>query len=425
MKKSILKILGLSILLMVSCTEELIVDEVIDSVESGGALRNLGVTNKLDIANGTSTYAITLEAQDATGGDLLKEVRVNVGFNDIDGKGTDTTALSLFNTISAASFNETTEETTHKLPVATFTVTLNELVGHINSTFSNISSGDDFIIDFEMVLTDDRVFNLGNATTDVTRTGNFSYFNAQFRYTAKVGDPQRLVLSEISTDNANKLGILKSGDIDTVMLTFDRKDAFVVDPTITRISVAGASDDVVGPLVKYPSDDEDKDDEGKYYFLYTAGASEVDTIDFRISDGATVAGFEMKTDTLETAYIIDNKSPEMKVGATSVSTDGNGKFLNVRLELTLEALGKDTVDFEISATSPPDPAFDTQKITKTISQGDQTVVLEFVPQVNGTAIDQQGLTFNIETDPEGGSGAGIRDLIGNEAPQTLQVSIGN
>ena len=420
MKKHILTLLGLSILLFMSCSEELIVDEVIDSVESGGALRNLNVSNNLDIADGTSTYAIILEAQDATGGDLLQEVRVNVGFNDRDNQGTDTTALSLFRTIPAASFNETTTRTTHKLPVATFTVTLNELVGHINSTLGEISSGDDFIIDFEMVLTDGRVFNSGNATGDITRSGTFSYFNSLFRYTAKVGDPQRLVLEGIEIKDENESGgRLRNDDRDTVFLTFDRDVAtFQTTPTITRISAEGATDDNVGTLTKSGDDD-------VWFFVYTAGASVADTVDFAVSGGETVAGFAMKNDTIKSAYIIDNESPKISVGATSVSADGNGKFLNVRLELTFEALDRDMVTFVISATTPPSPAFDTQEITRNISKGDQIVVLEFVPQVDGAAIDEQGLTFNIETDPAGGTGAGIKDLVGNEASERLEVSIGN
>ena len=37
------------------------------------------------------------------------------------------------------------------------------------------TSDDNFIVDFEMVLTDGRVFNRANATADVTRTGVHSH----------------------------------------------------------------------------------------------------------------------------------------------------------------------------------------------------------------------------------------------------------
>ena len=390
-----------------SCSEELIVDEVIDSTTSGGALRNLGVTNSLDIANGASTYSIILEAQDATGGNLLQEVRVNVGFNDIDDAGTDTTARSLFTTIPAASFNETSP-TTNGLPVATFTVTLSELVGHINSTLADISTGDDFIIDFDMVLTDGRIFNADNATGDVTRTGFFSYFNSQFRYTADVGDPQRLVLDDLSIVDANELGILKSGDTDTVTLTFDREDAFVVAPTITRVSAVGATDDVIGALTQSATDADE------YYFEYTAGAAVADTIEFTISGGETVAGFTMASKTL-TAYIIDNAAPTISLGSRSVSTDRSGNFLNVRLEFEFEQLGADEVEFTIEAVAP---AFDTQTITRTVNKGDNVIVLEFVPQIGGVALPESGLEFTVTTD-------GVLDLIGNEAVEVFNVSIGN
>ena len=80
MRKYINKIFGsVLLLLLVACSEELIVDEVIDNVSSGAVLRNLGENNDLDIANLNSTYTILLEAQDASNGNLLSEVRVNGG----------------------------------------------------------------------------------------------------------------------------------------------------------------------------------------------------------------------------------------------------------------------------------------------------------------------------------------------------------
>ncbi|MEL7003970.1 MAG: hypothetical protein AAFN93_14705, partial [Bacteroidota bacterium] len=257
MRKNINILLSmLAIFFVQSCSEELIVDDVISGVESGGVLRNLGETNDLDIEVMTSTYSIILEAQDAQGGSLLSEVRVNVGYNDNDDTGIDTMAVSLFSTIPAASFNETSP-TTNNLPVATFSTTLADLMTHVGASAGDIASGDAFVIDFEMVLTDGRIFNLGNATGDVTRTGRFSYFNSQFRYTATIGDPQRLVLEDLSVADDNGLGILREDDVDTVFLTFDRSDAFAISPTITRLSTAGETDDTIGPLVQLTGDDDD------------------------------------------------------------------------------------------------------------------------------------------------------------------------
>lgn len=428
MKKNIYKFFRWTLLLItMACSEDLIVDEVIDNVRSGAALRNLGETNNLDIENGASTYSIILEAQDPSGGNQLSEVIVNVGFNDVDttDMGLDDVDISQFTSIPSSSFSPSTNSI-NGLIETTFTVTLDQLVGHVNgsltkSSANSVSADDVFIIDFEAVLKDGRKFNVDNATGDITRTGFFSYFNSQFRYSAAIGDPQRLVLSSISIDNQNEVGILRSGKSDTVFLNFDRNDAFIDDPTVTRISSVGATDDMVGTLAKYRPDGGGATE--TYFFVYTAGASVADTIDFAVSGASTVAGLPMKNNTLESAYFIDNVAPTAKLGARSVSTDQSGRILNVRVELLYEPLGRDTVDFQIKATGST--VFDTQTITAVpIAMNSKLLELNFVPQVSGVAIDEGILTFDIVTDPSKTSGAGVIDLVGNEASETINIQIG-
>ncbi|MCG8390230.1 MAG: hypothetical protein MJA30_32060, partial [Cytophagales bacterium] len=84
--------------------------------------------------------------------------------------------------------------------------------------------------------------------------------------------------------------------------------------------------------------------------------------------------------------------------------------------------GTDTVTFEIEAVAP---FFDTQTLTRVISQDDEVVNLEFVPQVDGVAIGEGALEFNITTDVGVMQGAGIIDLIGNEASEVINVQLGN
>lgn len=403
------------LLIAVACSEELIVDEVIDNVSSGAILRNLEENNDLDVADLNSTYSILLEAQDAANGNLLSEVRVNVGYTDDVRANIDTVTVTRFRIIPSNEFNETSP-TTNELPVTRFTTTLQELLDHVSVSSADMEVGDRFAIDFEMELTDGRVFNLDNATNDVTRTGFFSFFNAQFRYGAAIGDPQRVVLDEISIADDNEFGILSVGDVDTVFLEFDREDGFVVAPTVAQVSVIGAVDGDIGDLTQSADDPE------IYYFLYTAGSSAADTITFEISGAETTAGFVMETQTLKNAYIIDNAPPTAAIGPTRVSTDANRLISNVSVDLLFEPLGTDTVTFEIEAVAP---FFDTQTLTRVISQGDEVVNLEFVPQVDGVAIGEGALEFNITTDLGVTEGAGIIDLIGNEASEVINVQLGN
>lgn len=416
MKKFINILFGmLAIVLIQACSEELVVDDVLNNVTSGAVLRNLGESNNLDIQVPSSTYSIILEAQDAQQGRLLSEVRVKVGFNDVDDEGTDTVALSLFRTIPAASFNETSP-TTNGLPVATFSTTLSELLTHIGSSIGDISAGDIFVIDFEMLLTDGRIFNVANATGNVTRTGVFSYFNAQFQYTPTVGDPQRLVLDDISVADDNGLGILKAGDVDTVFLQFDRSTAFLTAPTITRTSAVGATDDTIGPLVQLTGDDADT-----YYFLYTAGASAVDTISFSVSGGAVTAGLPMATEDLDDAYIIDNIAPAAKIGDRSVVLNDTSFIASISLELLFaEPLGQDTVVFTVRSNNAD---FDDLTVTTVIAAETESFTLTFVPTSSGALIPDGGLDFDIITDEGVTEGAGIIDLVGNQTSRTYSVEI--
>ncbi len=167
-----------------ACEEETLVDEIDAATTSGAILRNLGETNNLDSSDASSSYSIMLEAQDPQNGALLSEVRVLIGFDDDDGTGSPDIVETLFQTIPASTFSVANAPAgnTNGLPVATFTVTLSEALAHLGITQSDITVGDDLAVYFEMVLTDGRVFNRANATSDITRTGTFSFFNAQFRY---------------------------------------------------------------------------------------------------------------------------------------------------------------------------------------------------------------------------------------------------
>ncbi len=410
MKKHIFKIFGLAALILVSCSEELIVDEVIDSTTSGGVLRNLGVTNGLDIETGTSTWSIVLEAQDGSNGKLLKEVKVSVGFNDVDSAGTKTTAESEYTRIPASAFNEKTDKNTHKLPVTTFTVTLDELRNHLGAN-AVVSAKDEFTISFAMELTDGRIFNADNATGDITRSGFFSYFNAQFAYDAEIGDPQRLVLSSSVIKDANKTGgRLKNGDVDTLFFTFN-KDSLVVVPTVTRISSGGVTDDVVGALTQNAKK------KTEWFLLYTAGSVDDDTISFRISGGAAVANLPMVNDTLKNTYFIDTTPPAGKLSGSSVTTDPGGRFLKVAFNLAYETLKeKDTL--QITIANNGGAAFDAQSLEVVTAEGGQDIIpLSFVPQVSGTALTQGRLDLRVTV-------TDVEDLVGNKTTDVVDIVLG-
>ncbi|MTI21457.1 hypothetical protein E1176_10550 [Fulvivirga sp. RKSG066] len=401
--KYILQSLFVTLLLIVaaSCSEEKLVNEIIDGVETGAVIRNLGEVNALDSADLSSTYTIELEVQDGAEGSLLQEVRVNVGFADQDDIGTDTVAISTFETISAAEFNETSA---NGLPKATFSATLNELANHVGTSAGNFSVDDVFLIDFELVLTDGRVFNLSNATSDVTRTGRFSYFNSQFRYAPVIQDPNRVEIVEFSL-GAKSNGRLMAGAQDTVFVTFSDGN-LITDPTITRVSAGGNTDDVQGVWTQ------STDDEDVYFFVYTAGAANADTVSFSFNGAEIVSGFPSYTQTFKNAFIIDNVITASVADSEVIVQNGQIDKVSLTFDFG-EPLAGDSVSYDVSSAQ-----FDDFVVEKPVVAGSQMLILTFTPTIGGSKIPNQILNFDVVI-------TGAKDETGNEASENLSITLLN
>lgn len=384
---------GFVIISIQSCSEEKLVDEVIDQTEAGGALRNLGETNSLDLRDMSSTYEIILEAQDAQGGDLLSEVRVLVGF--IDDDGANSVAQTQYASLPASAFGGT-DLTTHNLPVITFSATLQELVSHAGLSSGEYDEGDAFDVDFQQVLTDGRVFDVSNATGDIVRTGRFSYFNAQFGYTPAIDDPSLLKLTDISVADQ----IVNSSAANTVTLVFDEE--FITAPTITRTSAGGNTDDVVGALTQVEG--------STYSFSYTPGAAAADTISFTVAGGESTAGVTMASVTLDDAYIVDNVAPVASSISSSTATSG-GVYTSITLTVTTSEEIDGEATFAISSGS-----FDTETITTSGGDDGDTFVLTFVPASGDNAVSASSLSLTVTPSES-------TDIAGNEFTSAISVSI--
>ncbi len=415
--KNTLKYIGLLglVLQLYACGDETLVDETLSNINNGAVLRNLEVNNGLDISDASSSYSITLEAQDAQNGNLLKEVRVNVGFDDNtdlvddDDEG-DSKATTSFMTIPASSFSPGDRD----LPVFTFTATMDELLDHVGLTLGEVNIEDEFEIEFTMELTDGRIFDSGNASNDITRTGTFSFFNSQFDYNAEIGDPRRLAVEELSVSLEDNF--LKSGSIDTVFMTFDRESSKIITPpTVTRVSREGNLDDAIigkveGPITRPNIDGIDEDQEF-YYFLYRAGMALTDTIDFTLSGAEAVAGFEMNAKTIEEAYIIDNAAPEVARVAENVSVE-DGEIGLVSLDLVYpEVVAKGKVKVVIESED-----FDMVTIEMEVIKGDVVENIDFIPRVGAALIPAAEVEMDITITE-------VMDLAGNVASETVTVTL--
>lgn len=400
MRKNIKIILLLSaITLWQSCSEEKIVDDVLDGFQNGAILRTISSSTDLDISDESSSFTITLEEQDPEGGALLKEVRVNVGFDDntLIIVGDDTTDISqsgsLFRTIAESEF--TTGD--NNLPVTTVTITMGDMLDHLSFDIGDVALTDEFEIDFELELKDGRVFGIDNASGDITRSGTFSFFNSQFSYNAEIKDPKRLAVAETSVKTSDRG--LKDGTTDTVFVTFDRAEINTL-PTVTRISDFGTAGDVIGDWVQ-------QEDE-LYYFLYEAGTGD-DTVSFELSGGFDVAGFVMDTETIENAYVIDNTSPTPVTGGLDINIEG-GNIAAILVTFDFgEVMASDSITYEITS-----PDFDNITIKNAVTEGVTTTDLKFTPLDGGDPLPQDNISFNVAI-------TGAKDLPGNEVDDDVDI----
>lgn len=438
-KKYINRMLGVVLLLtmMFACKEELIVDEVINGYKKGAVLRNLGETNGLDISDASSTYSIELEFQEGAGTtDLLKEVKVKAGYyrkKIIDGQvAYDTLSYDSlqggifrnYETIPASAFDKKSE--VNDLPVATFSVTMAQLAANAELPVDTLQAGDIFPIEFEIHLTDGRVYGSSSATDNVSSP---TYFNSPFSYNPEIGNKNRVVFSSAeafsSTTKGSNFPLIskKSQQVDTIYLEFNTTDALVTLPTVTRITSKGETNDEVGALVDVTV--AKKKDKRTLMFTYKVGDLPSDTISFVIEGAEKAAGYPMAKATLKDFYIIDNQTPEADV-KTTLTVDDKGQISNVRLDFGFnEKLGKDSVIFTFRSAQ-----FDEVKANKgekvAIAAESTSITLDFVPK-NGDALlsAADGVAFEVITDEGVTEGAGIVDLVGNEEIKTYSIQIGS
>lgn len=151
-------------------------------------------------------------------------------------------------------------------------------------------------------------------TSTITSNGiTYTSSNANTREFDAVADFSEVILVETVKLDDNSIasdGIISDGQSDTVFLEFTSGLGAVLEtlPTITRTSVSGNTDDVIGEVQAM----EDEDGEiVKHFFLYTAGAAANDLISFQISDASAVSadGFAMEAVDLDEVFTIDNVAP--------------------------------------------------------------------------------------------------------------------
>ena len=180
--KNIFKLLfALVFVVNFSCHDsENVIDGVLD-YETGAVLRTVSLDNGvMNISDSSSEFLVTVEYQDEAEGALLESVNVSVYFRDLTPEnGTTPQNAAYVYTVPASDFST---DTPHGLPRAQLSLTTGQALEAtgLGTTGDVMLPGDAFVVQFEVVLTDGRVYGPSSAAGIIT--GGF--FSSPFQYSA-------------------------------------------------------------------------------------------------------------------------------------------------------------------------------------------------------------------------------------------------
>lgn len=195
------------------------------------------------------------------------------------------------------------------------------ITANVSGNFSGSFSLNDIATALAIPVTDFAEEDEFEFNATVTSNGiTYPSSNANTReFDAVAGFSETIIIETVTLeDNAISTdGVISSGQSDSVFLEFTSGlgAALATLPTITRTSVSGNDDDVIGEVQALL--DEDGEIE-KYFFLYTAGAAASDVISFQVANASAVSvdGFAMEQTDLPEVFTIDNVAPEAVQDAT-------------------------------------------------------------------------------------------------------------
>ena len=172
--------------LLASCnTDEKTIEVVLYDVERGAFLRTIEIENaEFDINNTESPFTLTIQEQDLEEGELMQEVFVYAQFIDnTTGSENLTTGRIQIETLVPDDFSPGSFD----LPVTTVSYTYAELLDFTNISMASVSCKDQFIVSFDLVLTNGFIFNEDNAAACILAFN--TDFSSPFSYTINVVEP--------------------------------------------------------------------------------------------------------------------------------------------------------------------------------------------------------------------------------------------
>ena len=169
-----LSVVFLALIVFACETENTVIDDVFDTVQNGAILRQVATEGAIDLYNTASTVSVTLEYQDAEGSSLLSNVSVFLSF--IDKNGTDDSFSNVpLGTIEASEFSPSV----YNLPEATFTYSFAQALAAGGLNQGQINGGDQFVLNFQLNLSDGRSYGSANVNGNVAAVGG--YYSSPYR----------------------------------------------------------------------------------------------------------------------------------------------------------------------------------------------------------------------------------------------------
>ena len=169
-----LSVVFLALIVFACETENTVIDDVFDTVQNGAILRQVSTAGAIDLYNTASTVSVTLEYQDAEGSTLLSNVSVFLSF--VDKNGTDDSFSNVpLGTIEASEFSPSV----YNLPEATFTYSFAQALAAGGLNQGQINGGDQFVLNFQLNLSDGRSYGSANVNGNVAAVGG--YYSSPYR----------------------------------------------------------------------------------------------------------------------------------------------------------------------------------------------------------------------------------------------------
>tara|TARA_B100001093_G_scaffold331246_2_gene316254 strand:- start:34962 stop:35891 length:930 start_codon:yes stop_codon:yes gene_type:complete len=174
-----LSVVFLALVVFACETENTVIDDVFDTVQNGAILRQVSSAGAIDLVNPSSTVSVTLEYQDAENESLLSNVEVYLSFVDKNGAD-DSVGQTLLATLSPSDFSPSL----YNLPETTFTYSFAGAMSTLGLVIDQINAGDQFVLNFQLNLTDGRSYGSDNANGNVSAVGG--YYSSPYRLTSNV-----------------------------------------------------------------------------------------------------------------------------------------------------------------------------------------------------------------------------------------------